>query len=460
MQVQDLSHVSRPLASGGEVLILNTGALIGAESEAMLQALHSRSIGGIHAHLGKLAKSGPEKFMSTFYVGYGHKSIGDCGSVTMFIEGVSMLAAKAIQDFMLYNGQEASTRYIDFATQKFLDPLGAPDSSGISENWRGFYLKGLAAAKRALFERHPRQDGEKEEPYQKAVNARSFDIMRGFLPAGATTNLAWHGELRHVSDHLDRLRHHPLAEVRGVALSLEDALAEAYPSSFQKKRYADTEAFLEYWMTGEYYFDEPPSAYPVVKTAVGNFSGIDENLLRKHRKLLEKRPEQTELPKFLAECGTARFNYLLDFGSFRDDQRHRAVAQRMPLLTPRYGIGSWYFNQLPDDFRDQALEFCDLQLGRIRNLDCDDTVKQYYLPMGAMVACQKVGDLPALAYFVERRARLDVHPTMRKVAQEIGTLLLEKYRRYGLKLYMETEGDRFYYKRGLQDITERPAASA
>ena len=68
-----------------------------------------------------LEEKGADDFMSKFYVGYGHKSIGDCGSCTIFIEGVSMLAAKAIQDSKLYNGQEASTRYIDFSNQKMIN---------------------------------------------------------------------------------------------------------------------------------------------------------------------------------------------------------------------------------------------------------------------------------------------------------------------------------------------------
>lgn len=461
MHVQDLTHTTRPLKSGGMVLVLNTGAVIGAEAEAMLQALHSRSIGGIKAHLEKLAKSGSEKFMSQYYVGYGHKSIGDCGSTTLFIEGVSMLAAKAIQDFMLYNGQEASTRYIDFAKQPFIDPLGTPQSREISENWRDCYLKGLEAVRPALLEWHPRGEGEKEEVYQKAINTRLFDIMRGFLPAGASTNLAWHGELRHVADHLDRLRHHPLPEVRDIAVSLEDALSEVYPGSFQKKRYPDTEEYLEYWMQNEYYFDESPSTYPVLKTVAGDFSGINEDMLKKHQKLLEKRPKQTELPKLIAECGTARFEYMLDFGSFRDNQRHRAVLQRMPLLTSRYGIGDWYYSNLPEAFRERVHEFVFMQTNRIRKqLGDNDVLRQYYLPMGSLVTCRKVGDLPALVYLVERRARLDVHYTMRKVAQDIGTLLMDRYARYGLNLHMEMSGDRFYYKRGEQDIIERPAATA
>ena len=77
--------------------------------------------------------------MANFYVGYGHKSIGDCGTITLFIEGISMLAAKAIQDWPLYSGQEASTRYVDFSTQAFIDPVATKDSQEILEAWRSFY---------------------------------------------------------------------------------------------------------------------------------------------------------------------------------------------------------------------------------------------------------------------------------------------------------------------------------
>ena len=98
-------HSVEKLRQGGFVLVLNNEAKIDGQAEAMLQALHSRSIGGIESHLRILKEKGAENFMEQFYVGYGHKSIGDCGSATVFVEGVSMLAAKAIQDWRLYYGQ-------------------------------------------------------------------------------------------------------------------------------------------------------------------------------------------------------------------------------------------------------------------------------------------------------------------------------------------------------------------
>jgi hypothetical protein len=104
-EIANLKHHSSKLPWGGEVVLLETGAIITAEDTAMIQALHSRDPKGIHSHLEKLAKSGSGKMMESFYVGYGHKSIGDCASTTIFIEGCSMLAAKAIQQSALYNDQ-------------------------------------------------------------------------------------------------------------------------------------------------------------------------------------------------------------------------------------------------------------------------------------------------------------------------------------------------------------------
>ena len=65
---------------------------------AMMQALYSRSAESVVAHAEKVKASGSGKFMEKFYVGYGHASIADCGSTTIFIEDVSMLVAKAIEE--------------------------------------------------------------------------------------------------------------------------------------------------------------------------------------------------------------------------------------------------------------------------------------------------------------------------------------------------------------------------
>lgn len=450
MSISDLQHTKRDLPGGGMVLVLNTGAAIGPQEEAMIQALHSRSVGGVSNHLEVLAEKGAEKFMASFYVGYGHESIGDCGSITMFIEGVSMLAAKAIQDWSLYSGQEASTRYIDFATQTFIDPLGTLESKEVLETWRKFYTDSMESLKEDLVKRYPKPEEEKETVYNKAIAARAFDILRGFLPAGASTNLAWHSNLRQVADKLRTMRHHPLEEVQVIAEKLEEALLEAYPSSFGHKRYEATEAYNEQWMKEGYYFTH--EKYDDVELLQ---DGIDTKALSIYKKYLESRPAKTLMPKQIAEAGTVRFGFMLDFGSFRDLQRHRAVIQRMPLLTSEHGFAEWYLSELPEPIRANAKVLLKKQEEAIVKLSMSVEVAQYYTGMGYELPNRVTGDLPAWVYLVELRATRFVHPTLRVKAAIIAEKLQEQYGPSGLKIHLDPEADRFDTKRGEHDIVQK-----
>lgn len=449
--IETLNHHRSMLKGGGKIVIIDPGAVLSAEALAMLQALHSRSTGGVDEHLKVLAEKGADKFMSTYYVGYGHKSIGDCGTAVVFIEGVSMLAAKAIQDSKLYNGQEASTRYIDFAAQPFLNPLGSTAGAEILESWRTFYLKAVAEMKAALPERYPIQEGEKETVYNKAIAARSFDICRGFLPAGASTNLAWTGTLRHFADRVQQLRHHPLAEVQDIANVLEDALIATYPNSFdkEKKRYEATERYIKETMTRYYYHDTNSPEMSLVR------DGIDKSALVPYRDLLANRPAKTELPKWLGAYGETAFAFTLDFGSFRDIQRHRAVTQRMPLLTAEIGFSEWYLSQLTPTLRAEAENLIAQQADITTKLTDDAAIRQYYLPMGYNISNYLTGDLPALVYLVEIRATSLVHPTLAKRAGEMAEVLTKHYADCGLALHLDPDPGRFNVRRGEHDIVKQ-----
>jgi thymidylate synthase ThyX len=445
VNVEDLKHTKVSIKSGGEVIVLDTGSTVGPEAGAMLQALHSRSVGGLESHLKILAAKGPDNFMKNFYVGYGHKSIGDCGTTSIFVEGVSMLVAKAIQDWPLYSGQEASTRYIDFHVQPFKNPLNTKEGKEILEAYREFYTTAMPPTNEYLKEQFPMSSGEVEGVYTKAIAARAFDILRGFLPAGSATNLAWHTNLRQAADKIAILRQHPLLEVKEVADALEEALRLAYPNSFGHKRYEETEKYNKLYMEEDYYYHNPncPS-FKLVNNS------INADLLPK--KILESRPPKTELPKHLAEAGTLQFEFLLDFGSFRDLQRHRAVTQRMPLLTTELGFEEWYIQELPTDLQQKAREFLEKQKERVKNLKVSKEEKQYYLPMGYKLSNRLTGNLPALVYLAELRATRFVHPTLRAKAKIIADTLSELFRKFGLKMHLDQESDRFDVKRGEHDI--------
>lgn len=443
-KISDLNHIFLKLKKGGEIIALDNGAVIDAEAEAMLQALHSRSTGGLKSHLKVLAEKGADNFMANFYVGYGHKSIGDCGTTTLFIEGVSMLAAKAIQDFQLYNGQEASTRYVDFAKQHLIDPTETKEGKELLEIQRQFYINAQEPTREYLMKLYPLGIGEEEKVYKKAITARAFDITRSLLPAGASTNLAWHTNLRQAADRMLFLRHHPLSEVRGIGEGLEEILKKKYSNSFVHKKYTGTELYQEF-IAGEYFYHDPNS--PLIPEI--DFKNINLEKMAKCEEFFSKRPQKTELPKFLSQLGTMEVKFQIDFGSFRDIQRHRSLNQRMPLLTTELGFNKWYAENLPEVIRDKLLGHLQLINGGINNLKVSKEDAQYFLPMGYNTSNRFTGDLPAVVYVVELRDTRFVHPTLQKVAHEIGRQIKETLK---IKLYVDEEPSRFDIRRGSQDI--------
>lgn len=457
----ELRHHATKLSGGGLVVLLDTGAVITPEAEAMLQALYSRSPASVYGHLEQIAEKGPDNFMSSFYVGYGHKSIGDCGTITLFIEGISMLAAKAVQDWMLYAGQEVSTRYVDFSTQRFENPVPFGVAKNLLDTLRNFYVEALPKVAESLTVRYPKSDEEKETVYLKAINARVFDILRGFLPAGATTSVAWHTNLRQAADKLALLRHHPLKEVQNIADALQIVLMQGYPSSFGHKRYNETETYNHEWMGNYYYLtDKNCPNFSLYRDDIAYDEIIGNQEIYA---ILKNRPAKTELPKFLGELGTMQFRFLLDFGSFRDIQRQRAVNQRMPLLTTGHGFDDWYLNELPKEIYSQAiimLENCEFLIRDFTEGTFGTQISkeeaQYYIPMGYRVPQRITGDIPALVYLAELRATQFVHPTLQVRAHQIADALMSSLGQYGLNLFVDkNDVGRFDVRRGLQDIVQK-----
>jgi hypothetical protein len=181
-------------------------------------------------------------------------------------------------------------------------------------------------------------------------------------------------------------------------------------------------------------------------------NGIDKEALQNFKNILANRPFKTELPKIIAEAGTIQFGFMLDFGSFRDIQRHRAVTQRMPLLTTQHGFEQFYLDSLPEAVRQKAKELIVTQEEKIKKLNLTPELAQYYTAMGYNLPNQVRGDLAALVYLVELRCTRFVHPTLQKRAIEMAHLLEKEFASYGLKIYLDKEPNRFDIKRGEHDI--------
>ena len=444
-----------------------------AEDNAALQAWYSRSNKGVDEHLQKLSKEGSGKFMDQIFIQYGHASVGDLGFATVYLEGISMLAAKAIEDTPLFNGQECSSRYIDFGSVEFKQ--GRPDSiaeKDLQERMRSFYINGLPVVREHVSQQFPREDGQSESTYAKAVAAKSFDIMRGFLPCGATTSVAWTGSLRTLRGRLELLTHHPLEEVSSLAWNTYAKLYEKYPHSFVEG-YAthgySKESLLTLGVETEDVFNHLSdleqfySYLGTTSTSSLHVLGIPE--LPHLRSYLGEDyvsvKEYTKHPKGYAPTAHSWSNILrvdatgeLDFGSFRDLQRHRNGYCSMPIVDSYLGLHTWYFSSLPESLKNEAISI----LNEVRSLDVSGNQtkleriqNQYFMPMGMLAPFELSYSVKQAIYVSELRSGQTVHPTLRVLAKQLVEHLVSQ----GCVVHADLRGDKWSLRRGNQDIVER-----
>src|ERR1700682_3603455 len=84
------------------------------EIQAYALAKYSRSRQGMLESIQELSAQKAEQFLNTFYFQYGHRSIADLAHLVLGLEQISILAAVAVVDEPVWDGQERSTRYQPF----------------------------------------------------------------------------------------------------------------------------------------------------------------------------------------------------------------------------------------------------------------------------------------------------------------------------------------------------------
>jgi hypothetical protein len=171
-----------------------------------------------------------------------------------------------------------------------------------------------------------------------------------------------------------------------------------------------------------------------------------------NRRILNERPPKTELPETFERFGQFIFEFYLDFGSFRDIQRHRSCVQVMPLLTTRHGFHKWYLESLPPNLQAEAQKLLLLQEERIASIN-DEVTRQYYVAMGYNVACELTAGLPSAVYIAELRSTQAVHPTLRPIAQQMGQALKESVPE--ITLHCDMGPDEWTTVRGKHDIVKK-----
>lgn len=423
------------------------------EVNAMLQALYSRSHISITKHLDDLGYTEPKdddnseanklkSKVKQFYIGYGHASIADCGTTTVFIEDVSILAAKAIQDNPLYSGQESSTRYIDFSSKSpslkaiintyYRDSISDETHKYIDNLLDDMYFVYTQVFNEILDGLMNKSDKDSLTSNDiRALKARTFDITRGLLPCGTTTQLSIHGSLRMLRDHFKRLVHHPFNEVRSIAQTVLKSLYEKYPNTFKKEDYL--EVGEDIGSVDDFYnnfiVNEDATSYHWV-------SGVNNPNRNIHFTPNKYSPiNSSMLNGLIGSHITARDTHALDYGSWRDLQRHRN-GYCMPTLPKLPWSKSqslkWYTSKICNSLSPTTLsslisviDRIHLLSSKLHNLNADNKaiLMSYILPLFTPVDTTIIYSLEQWKYLLNLRVRDTVHPTLVNYLVYISTYL-------------------------------------
>lgn len=465
------------------------------EVVAMLQAEYSRNHESIRTKLdfdeegcALVGKDRIEKLkeaISKWYTGYGHNSIGDCGTITLFIESVSILAAKAIQDNNLYNGQECSTRYIPFdKCQRVYPNVRNEEAKNIIDYGVELSIKVQKELAEKFKRDRPQKEGENLGVWERAMNAKAFDVARSLLPAGVCTNLAWTGTIRNIRDNLRRLSKNPLNEIRNIAEKLWEELHKKYPSSFKENATSGFDANQNQWMNdvGQWTTmldlkvyeknllgnEEVPEFWALDNRVVVDFltSGNDveiapfnNNKSLPHyvlspqipdndfeltlRHFLKSRPKGCEVPYSFNILGTIRIISEIDYGSWRDLQRHRSGITLTPRIPSNFKFHDWYMYMFGEHVSKETYTEIEQYIEEARdiaeNMSLSSTPAysyQYVCPLGACVILYQQYGLASAIYMVETRSSSTVHPIARQIALNAGTQISKHY---GIPIHMGRE---------------------
>jgi thymidylate synthase ThyX len=224
---------------------------IAPETQAYALARYSRSAASLRESVGWISNQKAADFLETFYFAYGHKSIADMAHITLALENVSVLAAVAIEDEPLWDGQERSTRYQDFTKSRYVVPGELESLPAARETFsaaadRLFTLYNALTKElySHLADALPRPDDMDPAAYKRTLNARILDVTRTLLPYATRTSVGQITSARVLERQLARLLASPYQEIRTIALEMKEACKQPGFSPLEVRVQASLETLL------------------------------------------------------------------------------------------------------------------------------------------------------------------------------------------------------------------------
>ena len=391
------------------------GRLFHPSVQATVLAKYSRSPDSARDIVKNLTEEESDRFHSKWTVSYGHSSVAELACIPICFEGVSIIASKFIEKFQRSGYSEKSTRYQKFDKDSFISPT---DNDETAKKFASRYYTAYDEIYPLALKRAGELMGETNLDLPK-VKARAFDSIRYLLPAGTGTNLAAVMNLRDVRYLISEALSHDNHEIRKIGLKVRETVSEMCP------------ALISNIETGV--FDPPVMNSTKVRGDIPSEPSVrvlshDSNGERKIKKFVEESYGMSweHFDYKMENRGNHRvpsvfklvdieLELVMDYGAFRDLQRHRRCEQFSEFLTTFYGYS------VPDDFRGTNLENIYTEIMNQAPLFNESNMHscQYVIPIGYHHRSIFKMDLAELYYIVELRTKPQGHVSYRRIAYQI-----------------------------------------
>ena len=393
------------------------------------------------------------KFHEKWVVGYGHSSIAEHAVLSIAIENVSILATKVIEDNRLASFTEKSTRYQVFDKNRYYKPKKIMNSkfNRLYEESCDFILDSYANSIPIVTKfLEKKYTNEKEIE----IKNRTLDNLRYLLPVAVLTNLGMTINARNLEHAIVKLLTHPLQEMQEIGKEIKEAALKITPTLIKYVKFneysAETmkalEKFSDKIKTEKIEEKEGVSLVEYDKDAENKlvasllyrFSQLPYNEIKKKVNNLNKEEKEkiidealkrlTKFDRPLRELEHVyyTFDVLMDYGSFRDIQRHRMCTQTNQEFTIKHGYN------IPDEIIEAGLKDKFIECMEKAKKAYKEIVKefpkeaQYIIPLAFNKRLLITMNLRELFHFIKLRSAKQGHISYRKIAQQMYKLIKEK----------------------------------
>jgi thymidylate synthase ThyX len=325
------------------------------------------------------AREKAKKFHERWVVGYGHSSVAEHAIAHIALEDVSILASKVIEDNRLAAYTEKSTRYQIFDRGRYFKPpkLMKSDSGRIYQETCDalfdFYTESFPKMIEFMKEKHPKPEDMSDGLYESITKARACDVLRYALPASTFTSIGMTANARTIEHMITKLLSQPLEEMTEIGEKVKEEARKLIPTLV---KYADKNAYIaetDESMAGNdgevgegktitLVRYDPDAEEKIVSAILYRYSATPYEKIMEKVKSMDDNERAKIIDDFLSKRGKHdqplrelehayyTFDTLVDYGAFRDIQRHRICTQTNQKVTTRNGYDT------PPELKEVGLE--------------------------------------------------------------------------------------------------------